>query len=67
MSETLDKLTTREREVLQLVAEGLTNEAIAEALVISLSTVQTHVGHILAKLGMHSRWQAADVWKAKDH
>ena len=61
MSEALDKLSPREREILELIAKGLTNDAIAERLVISVNTVQTHVSHILAKLGAKSRWQAADV------
>ena len=53
MSEPIDSLTPREREVLQLVAGGLTNEAIAGALVISKDTVQTHMSHILAKHESH--------------
>lgn len=50
-----DHLTPREREILALVGQGLDNRAIAERLVISLSTVQTHVGNILAKLDLASR------------
>jgi non-specific serine/threonine protein kinase len=48
-------LTAREREIVQLVGEGLTNRAIADRLIISPSTVQTHVGHILDKLGLDNR------------
>jgi DNA-binding NarL/FixJ family response regulator len=63
MSEALDMLTPREREVLQLVAVGLTNEAIAARLVVSVNTVQTHVSHTLYKLGLKSRWQAAEHYR----
>jgi DNA-binding CsgD family transcriptional regulator len=54
-------LTTREREVLGLVAEGYTNRRIAEALFISESTAGVHVSHILAKLGVETRTEAATV------
>jgi DNA-binding CsgD family transcriptional regulator len=54
-------LTTREREVLELVAEGYTNRRIADALFISESTAGVHVSHILAKLGVESRTEAATV------
>ncbi|HYZ85207.1 MAG TPA: response regulator transcription factor [Bryobacteraceae bacterium] len=47
-------LTTREREVLQLVAEGKSNKDIAAMLHLSLYTVETHRAHILQKLGLHS-------------
>lgn len=50
-------LTAREREVLNLVGEGLTNREIAERLVISLNTVQTHRLHLMEKLDLHSRAQ----------
>jgi non-specific serine/threonine protein kinase len=53
------RLTKRERQVADLIAEGLTNQAIATRLVISLRTVQGHVEHILAKLGFASRTQVA--------
>ncbi|MFC0449913.1 protein kinase domain-containing protein [Rhodococcus jostii] len=52
-------LTRRERQVADLVAEGLTNKAIAERLVISDRTAQGHVEHILSKLGFTSRTQVA--------
>ncbi|RYH41426.1 MAG: tetratricopeptide repeat protein [Alcaligenaceae bacterium] len=53
------RLTKRERQVAQLIAEGLTNQAIADRLVISPRTAQGHVEHILAKLGFTSRTQVA--------
>jgi DNA-binding NarL/FixJ family response regulator len=52
-------LTTREREVLRLIAEGRDNAAIASELVISQATVKTHVAHVLKKLGLDNRVQAA--------
>jgi DNA-binding NarL/FixJ family response regulator len=51
-------LTSREREVLDLVARGLSNAAIARRLVISEKTAGHHVSHILAKLGAHNRAEA---------
>ena len=56
--EPLDELTDREREVLLLVARGLSNQDIAAALFVSLATVKTHVNRILGKLDLHSRAQA---------
>lgn len=53
-----DELSPREREVLQLVAEGLSNRAIAGRLYISEHTVKFHVASILAKLGAESRTEA---------
>jgi DNA-binding NarL/FixJ family response regulator len=52
-------LTNREREIAELVAAGLTNKAIASKLVISPRTVETHVEHILIKLGFNTRIQVA--------
>jgi DNA-binding NarL/FixJ family response regulator len=54
-------LTDREVEVLQLVAEGLTNAAIAERLVVSLHTVRNHVARISRKLGAHSKLEALSI------
>jgi NarL family two-component system response regulator LiaR len=52
-------LTSREREVLELLAKGMNNNEIAEQLHVSLSTVQFHVSNILSKLGVHNRIEAA--------
>ena len=57
----LTGLTPREREVLGLVATGMTNRQIAEALFISEGTAGVHVSNILAKLGVHGRTEAAAV------
>jgi DNA-binding NarL/FixJ family response regulator len=59
-------LTRREREVAMLLAEGLSNREIADRLVISLRTAETHVDHILGKLGLTSRALVAS-WVAEHH
>jgi len=56
---TTDPLTEREVEVLRLVAQGLSNDDIAEKLVVSERTVRTHVSHILDKLHLANRTQMA--------
>lgn len=53
-----DPLTPREEEILTLMARGLTNQEIADQLFISMPTVKTHVGHVLAKTGSRDRVQA---------
>jgi DNA-binding NarL/FixJ family response regulator len=53
------KLTARERQIAGLVAQGLSNKEIASKLVISQRTAETHVEHILTKLGFTSRAQIA--------
>lgn len=59
--EPIDRLTPRERQVLQLIGRGLPNKQIARELDLSERTVKTHVGHVLAKLGVADRTQAAVV------
>jgi len=54
LDDTYELLTEREREILQLLAEGKANKEVATVLFISPTTVETHRGHILQKLGLHS-------------
>ena len=54
-------LTARERQVLKLMADGLTNADIAERLVIGVATVKTHVSSIIAKLGVSTRTEASSL------
>lgn len=56
-----DLLTPREHEILLLLAQGMSNDEIARALVVELSTVKSHLARILPKLGVQSRLQAV-VW-----
>lgn len=56
-----DELTEREREVLALVAEGLSNAAIAERMVVSVHTVRNHIANLSAKLGAHSKLEALSI------
>ena len=60
----LQGLTEREREVLGMIAQGLTNHEIAEQMVISEKTVKTHVSNLLDKLGLEDRTRAA-IWALK--
>ena len=55
VSPPVEKLTPREEEILALLAQGHTNQEIAERLVISIKTVETHRAHILDKLGLRKR------------
>jgi DNA-binding NarL/FixJ family response regulator len=56
-------LSAREQEVCALLAEGRTNKEIAKMLYISISTTKVHVKHILEKLGVRSRVEAARRWE----
>jgi DNA-binding NarL/FixJ family response regulator len=63
-SSLVERLTAREMEILELMAQGLDTKALAERLVVSSTTVRTHVQSILAKLEAHSRLEA--VARAKE-
>ncbi len=60
----IEPLTRREREILELIDEGLSNKQIAQRLHIELPTVKNHVHHILGKLGVHRRTEAAALARA---
>ncbi|HET6444741.1 MAG TPA: LuxR C-terminal-related transcriptional regulator [candidate division Zixibacteria bacterium] len=60
----IEPLSDREIEVLQLIAEGLTNQEIASRLFLSLNTVKVHTRNINGKLGVHNRMQAAAIGRA---
>jgi DNA-binding NarL/FixJ family response regulator len=62
--DTVQPLTNREQEVLRLLATGLSNREIAAVLLVAESTITTHVKHIIVKLGVSDRVQAA-VWAAR--
>ena len=55
-------LSAREREIMDLIAEGLTNPVIASTLFLSEKTVKNHVNHIFAKLNVATRAEAVSVW-----
>ena len=59
-------MTPKEREVLLLAAEGLSNQELAARLVIEVGTVKTHISHILTKLGVGDRAPAKDVANQQD-
>ncbi len=64
ISKDLEGLTEREREVLDLIARGLSNREIAAKMVISEKTVKTHVSNLLGRLGLEDRTRAA-IWALK--
>lgn len=64
LDQDLETLTERERQVLDLIAHGLSNREIAEKMVISEKTVKSHVSNLLDKLGLEDRTRAA-IWALK--
>ncbi|HEY0216015.1 MAG TPA: response regulator transcription factor [Cellulomonas sp.] len=61
-----DLLTGRERDILLLLAQGMSNDEIARALVVEVSTVKSHLARMLPKIGVRSRLQAV-VWAYQNH
>jgi DNA-binding NarL/FixJ family response regulator len=61
----LERLTAREAEILELLAQGLTNKEIAQRFVLSPRTVETHVARILGKVGVNSRSRAIAAYMRK--
>jgi LuxR family maltose regulon positive regulatory protein len=61
ISALVDPLSERELEILDLIASGLSNKEIADILVISVSTVKSHINNLYGKLGTHSRTQAIAI------
>jgi DNA-binding CsgD family transcriptional regulator len=55
------ELTVREREVATLASQGVSNQEIARRLVLSVRTIETHLGRVYDKLGIHSRGALRDV------
>ena len=62
-----ESLTAREREILDLIAQGLTNQQIASRLSLTLHTVKNHVHNLLTKLGVSSRAEAVTVARAEKY
>jgi DNA-binding NarL/FixJ family response regulator len=61
------RMTSREREVIALIAEGLSNKEIAQRLSLAIDTVKSHVHTILEKLALHTRLEIASFAHAKEH
>ena len=57
-------MTPQERTIATLVCQGLTNQEVAQQLVLSVKTVGYHLGNVYAKLGVHSRTRLAAAWTA---
>jgi DNA-binding NarL/FixJ family response regulator len=63
----LEALTAREREILRLIDDGCSNKEIAQRLSIEVTTVKNHVHHILEKLGVRRRAEAAAALRRRRH